>query len=83
MEFDEKDIYKLLTKENAINYNKMLGTMLICPSNEFDITYIKKYANKLKDPNVPTQKMFLMCIRNFDYKKLREHIQLKYGGCNG
>lgn len=78
-QIDENNIYKLLTRESANSYNKMLGTMLICNSSEFDTDYIKKYVKKLKDENVQNQKLFLMCIRNFDYEKLREYIQSKYG----
>lgn len=78
-QIDEKKIYRLLTKEGATNYNKILGTMLICSSDDFDVDYIKQYVNELKDLNVKNQKLFLMCIRNFDHEKLLEYIQSKYG----
>lgn len=79
-EIDDKGIYKLLTQKNKTRYNKILGTMLICNDNEFNIEYIKGYLENLKDKNVKCQKTFLMCIRNFDYNILYDYIFLKYGG---
>lgn len=77
---DEKNIYKLLTNNSKNNYNKILGTMLICDSKEFDVNYIKGYLDKLKDKNVINQKLFIMCIRNYDYDTLYNYILKKYGG---
>lgn len=78
-EVDEKNIYKLLTNSSKNNYNKILGTMLICDSKEFDVNYIKGYLDKLKDKNVANQKLFIMCIRNYDYGALYNYILMKYG----
>ena len=78
-EVNEKNIYKLLNQKNKTHYNKILGTMLICNDNEFNAEYIKEYLEKLKDENVESQKLFLMCIRNYDYNILYEYISLKYG----
>lgn len=78
-EVDEKNIYKLLTNNSKDNYNKILGTMLICDSKEFDVNYIKGYLDKLKDKNVVNQKLFIMCIRNYDYDTLYNYILMKYG----
>lgn len=78
-EIDEKNLYKILNKKSKTNYNKILGTMLICNENEFNKEYIKSYLEKLKDKNVDNQKIFLMCIRNYDYKELYNYILDKYG----
>ena len=59
-EFDDNNIYELLTKSNAIlNYNKILGTMIICPNSDFDKEYIKKYASNLIDAEVENQTMII------------------------
>ena len=44
--------------------------------------YIKKYLKKLKDQNIPEQKIFIMCIRNYDYNILYNYILMKYGDSN-
>ena len=64
---------------NRWENTKILGTMLICNENEFNKEYIKSYLEKLKDKNVDNQKIFLMCIRNYDYKELYNYILDKYG----
>jgi hypothetical protein len=81
-ELDDTNIYKLLSKAKRTNYNKILGTMIICSNNEFDADYIKKYLKKLKDQNIPEQKIFIMCIRNYDYNILYNYILMKYGDSN-
>jgi hypothetical protein len=81
-EIDDKKIHELLTQNSKNNYNKILCTMLICNSMKFHIDYIKTYLNKLKDQNVPNQKLFIMCIRNYDYDVLYNYISKKYGDAN-
>ena len=81
-ELDDTNIHKLLSKAKQTNYNKILGTMIICSNNEFDVDYIKKYLKKLKDQNIPEQKIFIMCIRNYDYNILYNYILMKYGDSN-
>lgn len=81
-EIDDKKIYKLLTKDSKYNYNKILCSMLVCNDGEFDIEYIKEYINKLKDNNVSNQKLFIMCIRNYDYNALYNYILKRYGDIN-
>jgi len=82
-EIDEKNIYKLLNKKSKNNYNKILGTMIICPNEEFNLDYINGYINKLKDKNVENQKLFIMCIRNYDYNVLYNYILERFGEDNG
>ena len=81
-EIDEKNIYKLLNRESKNNYNKILGTMLICSNEEFNLNFIKEYINKLKDEKVENQKIFIMCIRNFDYNILYNYILERFGENN-
>lgn len=81
-ELNDTNIYKLLSKTKQTNYNKILGTMIICSDNEFNVDYLKEYAERLKDKNVPGQKLFIMCIRNYDYNVLYNYILMKYGDYN-
>ncbi len=56
--------------------------MLICSNEEFNLDFIKEYINKLKDEKVENQKIFIMCIRNFDYNILYNYILERFGENN-
>lgn len=56
--------------------------MLICSNEEFNLNFIKEYINKLKDEKVENQKIFIMCIRNFDYNILYNYILERFGENN-
>lgn len=55
---------------------------MICSNEEFNLNFIKEYINKLKDEKVENQKIFIMCIRNFDYNILYNYILERFGENN-
>lgn len=73
VELEEKNIFNLLKKENRKNYNQLIGTLLICEKEEFSKDYIKIYCNSLQ--HMKNQKIFLICMRSFDYELIIKFIE--------
>lgn len=75
IEQDETKIFKLLSKKNRNSYNQMIGTLLICENTNFSIDYIRNYSKDLFHDNVSNQKIFLVCIRSFDFEQIINAIE--------
>ncbi|WP_428026188.1 hypothetical protein [Arcobacter sp.] len=75
LELEEKSIYNLLKKENKTNYNQLIGTFLICEKEKFSKEYIRTYCNSLQ--HMKNQKIFLICMRSFDYELIIKFIENK------
>jgi len=78
-EIIDKELYEKLNIESSNVYNKLLGSMIILDNGEFDLEYIKGYINDFFDNNVINQKIFALCIRNADYKKIVSYLEMKFG----
>lgn len=71
----DKNIRKIFSRNSQYNYNQIIGTLLICDNDKFDIEKIKKYAETLYHTNVKNQRILLMCIRSYDYNEIIKYIK--------
>lgn len=78
-DIDAKKIYDKLTINSSSDYNKLLGSMIILDKGEFNLDFIKTYINDFFDTKVINQKIFAMCIRNCDYKKIVNYLESRFG----
>lgn len=78
---DAVDIFKLFRNSKRNEYNQLVCSMLICKNGEFNKSYIEKYIETLIHYSVPNQKIFCICIRNYDYEKIIEYVEKEVGAC--
>ena len=79
IEQKEKDIFKILSKSHRASYNQMIGTLLICSDQFFNKDFISTYCNELIHENIGNQKIFLICMRSFDFEQIIKFIEHEVG----